>query len=53
MFKDVDDFLKVMGFLLVDLFTVNSTLKERTPQNFRGKQIPVQGESLYILDPKK
>jgi len=53
MFKDVDDFLKSMGFLLVDLFTFNSTFKERIPQNFRGKQIPVQGEVLYILDPKK
>jgi FkbM family methyltransferase len=52
LFGELDAFMKQNDFLLVGLFPMSFGYK-RIPRETRGAGIPLQGEALYILNPKK
>jgi hypothetical protein len=51
LFSDIDKLLCEHGFFLAELISFGNYYKERIPLEFRGKQIPLQGEAVYFYNP--
>ena len=51
LFSDIDKLLCEHGFFLAELNSFDNYYKERIPLEFRGKQIPLQGEAVYFYNP--
>ena len=51
LFSDIDKLLCEHGFFLAELISFDNFYKERIPLEFRGKQIPLQGDALYFYNP--
>ena len=51
LFSDIDKLLREHSFFLAELNTFDNYYKERIPLEFRGKQIPLQGDAVYFYNP--